>query len=378
MKRLKLCGAVTAGLLMSASANAEIRFNGFASLFGGFTTGSGDQLLGYDDSFSADPDTLVGLQAVADLEDKLSVTVQLTARGAEDYEVDLEWGYLSYQLTDQVRINAGRIRVPFFNRSDFLDVGYAYYWVRPPELVYNVSFSNLTGASILYNFPVGNWDITAQVLAGRNSTATINVAGQEADFEAENFIGGSVEFNRDWFTGRLGYFRANVSLDSDLVNGGTGNIRNAGFDLLADNLAIDNDTGTFIHAGVSIDKNDFLFNAEWRLIEVEESILQERPAWYASIGYRIGAWTPNITYEEIETEVPRTIQNLIAGAPPPIVAGASALLGGLSADESAVSVGVRYDFHPSAAFKIDYTSFSDNIDATLDADLLTFGVDLVF
>ena len=378
MKQLKLYGAVSLGLLMSATANADIRFNGFASIYGGFTTGSGEEFLGYDDRFSADPDTLVGLQAVADLDDGLSATVQLTARGAEDYEVDLEWGYLSYQVNDQVRINAGRIRVPFFNRSDFLDVGYAYYWVRPPTSVYNVSFSNLTGASIAYNVPVGNWDVTAQAIGGRTSNVTIPVGGQDADFEAENFIGGSVEFNRDWFTGRVGYFRATLTLDSDLVTGGTGNIRNAGFGELADNLAIEDDTGTFLHFGVSIDKNDFLFNAEWRLIEVEEAILQEREAWYASIGYRIGAWTPNITFETIETDVPSGIQSLLVGAPPPILGGANALLGGLSADESAVSVGVRYDFHPSAAFKIDFTTFSDDLDEAGDADLLTVGVDLVF
>ena len=378
MKQLKLYGAVSLGLLMSATANAEIRFNGFASIFGGFTTGSGEQFLGYDDSFSADPDTLVGLQAVADLDDGLSATVQLTARGAEDYEVDLEWGYLTYQVNDQVRINAGRIRAPFFNRSDFLDVGYAYYWVRPPNSVYNVSFSNITGASVQYDTSVGSWDLTTQILGGRNSDAVIPVAGQDSDFEASNFFGGSFEFNRDWFTGRVGYFRANVSLDSALVNGGTGNIRNAGFGALADNLLIDNDTGTFLHFGVGVDKDNFLFNAEWRVINVDESILQERTAWYASVAYRFGAWTPNITFETLETDLPTEISSLLVGAPPPILAGANALLGGLSADESAVSIGVRYDFHPSAAFKIDYTTFTDDLNEEFDADLLTVGVDLVF
>lgn len=374
MKKLKLFGAVSLSLLMSTSANADISFNGFASIFGGYTTGTEGEFLGYDDSFSADPNTLIGLQAIADLDEGLSATVQLTARGDNDYEVELEWGYLSYQVNDQVRINAGRIRVPFFNRSDFLDVGYAYYWVRPPTSVYDVAISNITGVSALYNVPVGNWDISAQVLGGRNGTA--DLAG--SDFEVENFVGGSIELNRDWFTFRAAIFRTTISLDSAFINTNAQSIRDAGFTALGDNLAVDNDTSVFSHLGISIDKNNFLFNAEYRVIDVEEGALQERPAWYASIGYRFGSFTPNITFETIETEVPDNIQNLLNDASGSSVATANILLGAFAANESAVSFGVRYDFHPSAAFKVDFTTFSDDLNEAGDANLLTLGVDLVF
>jgi hypothetical protein len=43
-----------------------------------------------------------------------------------------------------------------------------------------------------------------------------------------------------------------------------------------------------------------------------------------------------------------------------------------------VGLSVRYDFHPSAAFKIDYFSGTDTRPAVGDYEMLSFGVDLVF
>jgi hypothetical protein len=43
-----------------------------------------------------------------------------------------------------------------------------------------------------------------------------------------------------------------------------------------------------------------------------------------------------------------------------------------------VGLSVRYDFHPSAALKVDYFSGTDTRAAVGDYQLMSFGIDLVF
>ncbi len=57
------------------------------------------------------------------------------------------------------------------------------------------------------------------------------------------------------------------------------------------------------------------------------------------------------------------------------VAGLSETVWKLNADS--INVGVRYDFHPSAAFKAQYTN-ADNKTADCKDSVLVVGVDLVF
>jgi hypothetical protein len=46
-------------------------------------------------------------------------------------------------------------------------------------------------------------------------------------------------------------------------------------------------------------------------------------------------------------------------------------------ERDSINLGVRYDFHPSAAFKAQYTS-ADNKTADRKDSVLVVGVDLVF
>jgi hypothetical protein len=61
------------------------------------------------------------------------------------------------------------MRVPFYRYSDFLDVGYAYRWIRPPKSVYNLAFSTYEGVSFVYNSQLGSWDSTLQLIGGAYS-----------------------------------------------------------------------------------------------------------------------------------------------------------------------------------------------------------------
>ena len=73
------------------TANAEVRINGFANLIAGVTS-SEDTLYGYDDKISFSEESLFAIQISGDVNDKITATGQLVARGADDYDPDFEVG----------------------------------------------------------------------------------------------------------------------------------------------------------------------------------------------------------------------------------------------------------------------------------------------
>jgi len=47
-------------------------------------------------------------------------------------------------------------------------------------------------------------------------------------------------------------------------------------------------------------------------------------------------------------------------------------------DSKTTIVGIRYDFHRSAALKFEYTQYDDKLPSNKDGGILNIGVDLVF
>ena len=94
--------------LASGAAMADLQINGFASIKAGLTSGSDKTLYGYTDELDFKNESLFAIQIRSDLGEKLSVTAQVMGRGSNDFDAAFEWAFLSYQLTDNMSINAGR------------------------------------------------------------------------------------------------------------------------------------------------------------------------------------------------------------------------------------------------------------------------------
>jgi hypothetical protein len=93
---------------------------------------------GYTDSWSATPDTKLGIQLKVAPTDQLSAVVQLMSQYQYDgtFRPGLEWANLKYQVTPDFSIRAGRIAIPTFMVSDSLNIGYALPFARIPLEVY--------------------------------------------------------------------------------------------------------------------------------------------------------------------------------------------------------------------------------------------------
>lgn len=363
--------------LMAAPAYADLTINGFASVKAGMTTDSDEQLFGYSDELDFKNESLMALQVRSDLGEKLSVTAQLMGRGNEDFDIGFEWAFVTYELTDNMRINAGRLRTPFYKYSDYMDVGYAYDWSRVPQSVYSLGFDNIEGISLYRTGQLGDFDSSLQLIFGAYS-GDITLAGSPASAKIDNIAGISWELGQDWFTLRAAYLTGKVSINAPALQPLLGGLQQAGLPAVASQVDFDDDKGVFIGLGATIDKNNVIAVAEFNKVDVEDTFFAERENYYVSVGYRFDGITPYVSFEREEhTSKPEIYQPLTSALPPQLLIPLVGTVESLAFEADTWNFGVRYDFHPSAAFKAQYSSQRNKI---LDdrSGLVTVGVDLVF
>ncbi|MEW9798374.1 topoisomerase IV [Alteromonas sp. CYL-A6] len=389
-----LVAACLAGLSAPAIC-AEPQINGFANFIGGMTLDDNETVYGYDDNISFSPATLFGLQVRTDINDRLSATAQIVGRGSEDFDLDFEWAYMSYAINDNTNISAGRLRLPLFKYSAYLDVGYAYHWLTPPQSVYNVDYNNIDGIRVDYQNYMGEWEYNLQFTAGVVETDTV-IAGAPAELSIDNVVTASFDVTRDWFSARALYGMGKVTARNNDFGQFIAGLRQFSAVIpntadVASNLEADDDSGRFIEVAVDIDKYDWFVGAEFTRVEVDNTAIAVNDAWYVTAGLRLGQFTPHITYEEEEADNGDQL-GYISGLPAAIASGdavtdgtwavlyqsAQGIVAAQKAKTSAVTVGVRYDYEPGLALKTDITWYSDDLNAARDATLLRFGVNYTF
>lgn len=366
MTTIKL-NKIALGIICACSFNAtaEINFTGFASFNAAkVLSGTGVPHYGIDEpTFLADypivstyneewdfkPESLFGLQASADLYDGLTATAQIIGRGAYDFKPEFEWAYLSYEINESWTIQAGKKRLPLFYYSDFYDVGYAYVWMRAPADNYTWQIFNYNGANILYTGEIGDWSISANVYAGTEDDKENRLLG-DFFFAAEvreiwkDIIGGVFSLSYEWFEARLTHMQYTNErfVDGDVVYWGGEDSRDGAFSGAAFNFDFEN---WFILTELSRLDLEFDGNLDTQMI---------------TAGYRFNDFTPFIAYSSMEQKG----DGITDGE-----------------NHNTTSVGLRWDFHSSAAFKVQYDKVEDNsydFAVAGDSDSLSFGIDLVF
>lgn len=361
--------------LLPLSVQADVRINGFASVKAGMTLDSDETLYGYEDEINFENESLGALQITADLAEDISATVQLVGRGKSDYDAKFEWAYISFQLDDNLKLNAGRLTNPFYKYTDYLDVGYAYDWIRVPQAVYGLNFNNLDGVSLYHTSDLGFADSTLQVSLGTNTGKPV-VGGMQVDGTMKNGYSLVWELAIPHFSVRLAHLGGKFSTDIPELKGLSNILLEQGFVQAADGVVLDDESGSFSGIAITFDKNDWIIIGEITKAEMTDSIVADQNGYYVSVGHRFGKFTPVISFEKRDNEAKSFYLDEIPEESPFY----TAVLGAVNTFEiesDVWNVGLRYDFHPSAAFKVQFTD--SNIKTTDEkAQLLSFGVDLVF
>lgn len=386
MKKLLTIAALTATTM---TAHAEVRINGFANFIGGITS-SDETLYGYDDTLSFSEESSFAIQMTGDINDKMTATGQLVARGENDYDAKFEWAYLTYKASDNLSVSAGRFRLPLFNYSASSEVGYSYHWLSTPQTVYNVVFNNIEGIKLDYSNYAGDWEYTLSGAYGafQNDTAGVVNSGEDTVlFSAEAIY--------ESFKVRAVAGRTNNTIDisnsesasTKALSDGLDAMASVGLGELSDSLAIADDTGTFVGFSANYDVFDWFIGGEITQITLEDSFVSDDVAYYITAGIRKGKWTPSITYEKFDTDAEVKFQDQIdqiatTSLPDEAkVAFTQLAVGsqlGQETDYSIVTVTARYDYDTNIALKADISKYDDKLNDATDATLVRFAVNYVF
>ena len=171
-----------------------------------------------------------------------------------------------------------------------------------------------------------------------------------------------------------------------------------------DKVYLNEDRGTYVALGLAADYEGFIADAEWITYEVEDALVPDTQAYYITLGYRVG---PTVIYGTYSREKGDEPTYLTGGMPDysqflqrikedpefanpqyaPLAAGAEGLVEGSDQFKSILNatkvdivnmhIGVRWDFHPSAALKFAY-EIEDNKISEEDGGVFRTAIDFVF
>ncbi|SFC33043.1 hypothetical protein SAMN05660443_2302 [Marinospirillum celere] len=300
-----------------ASPEAErLRFNGFFST--GYSRATNDAgYAGNTERSAVEENTLLGLQGRYNFSRDTSLTLQMVARGSDDWSTDMEWAYLSHQLAPSLQVRAGKLRLPLFMHSDSLEVGYAQTALRPNNEVYGgVPVSSYTGVDVNYNYFLPYGSTNVQAFTGHT---------EEGSFEFRNIFGGVASWTDYIWTLRVNAATAEVSVESLAAS----------------------DRGNFFGVGLEYDDGLWQITSEITRIEVDSNMIADRDAAYLTIAHRLGSFTPYATAAWLETQDDSNrdeTNNL------------------LNIDRQSYSLGLRWDLLNSTSLTADWTYVDESSD----------------
>lgn len=307
--------AVKANRGLINHASDRLRINGFFS--GGVAEMDGASGLTYSpgkitEDYSTRSVAKLGLQFTFQVSDTMDLNTQLVSRGVGDYNLETEWAYLSYEYSKKLTFRIGRQRIPYYLLSEYLDVGYAYPWVRTPMEMYSVPVSSSDGVGALYDFRVGEWNLSWQGLIGATNGYNPSF---ELDFELDKSWSSVFFAERGSWTFRLGYSRSHFKATSFDPSGLADNViagNNASIELnntlagqnslLYTEQTIEPLTGSEPHLRSRYQSFSFSYDDGKLLVLGEISNLRLKglhfpggDGGYLTIGYRFGKWMPHAT-----------------------------------------------------------------------------------
>lgn len=376
------------------TVQADLKINGFASIHGVQTNTDGnlEPFPGYTEGeLDFKSESLFAIQAQADLGDNLSATIQLYADGQNDFDVEARWAYISYQFNDQHRLSGGRFANPIFHQSEYEKVGYAHNFARLPKAVYvGFDFATVEGAALDSQFNLGDYNLQTKLLYGAWDGSTFSaVTNNFVDFGLKDILSFNASLNKDWWTLFAGAFTAEI--DGAIIDAGTifplatpgirlaqaNGATAAQVDVLKNRLSWDKKDGLYWFSGFAVDYNNWLVDYEYAHWLTKDSSDAPNTSWYIALGRRFDNFVLTIHHEDYAQQTDFGFLNGVTH--PVLLATGRGIQTAFAAREfDANGITLRYDFHPSAALKVDYLRGKDTRPAVGDYSMLSFGVDLVF
>jgi len=234
-------------------------------------------------------DTRMGLNISTQVDESLSFAAQIKGKGTEDFIMELDWAFASYDVSENATLRFGKIKYPVGMYNEYIDVGYTYPWIRPPEGFYN------------------------QDTIGPNLTR-ISYQGFGADFRTYrgdtelgfNLFGGVIDVP-DGHVNQLVGVKFSANMEDEIrvelsANTGVMEVDNSE----GREFMMNGERHTTYTAGVIVDLTNFIFSSEFGQATMGRKIAGNRPmdmtSGYVMMGYRMGEYMPHVTWEQWDVE----------------------------------------------------------------------------
>ena len=367
-------------LLSTSSAAIDYSASGFLSLSAVKLDEKGYSLSGIDHTLSFDNDTILGGQLSAEFTSSLSVTGQVVARGfaldnSTNYQPTLDWLYLTYDVTPELRVRLGRLATPFYSVSEYFEIGAAYPWVRPPLDVYEPAMSpikNFNGVSVVLRTNWNDWYVLSQLFTGQEENKTAVY-----DINIHRVSGLNFSFSKHYFSLRIASILANVSLDIFDTQETLTTLRglpaafaldevNNAEEISAINSIIEIfESNRIKHQyssiGLEWDNETWFIYSEYNRLASEEGFTPDGEGAYITIGYRFDNFTPYFTRGDIRSLLGQELKDM---AVKELLTSESAILNTIGGEvlevtstnrryQRSYALGLRYDFSDAMSLKIE-------------------------
>lgn len=297
-------------------------------------------------------DSNLGIQATAKWSDTISFTAQGLVRKSgnnDQFGAELAWAFAKIKLNDDFSLRLGRVGLPVYMISDVRNVGYANTMLRPPNEVYRqVTVDNADGGDVVYQHSFGDTTVTAQAAIGRSKVRA--PGNYYVDFKP--VISTQLVVENGPFTYRLGRSQANFGIyDNASLTGLVSTLTKVGLTSVANEVKLTDIKGTFTSAGIAMDYNNIIGQAEYAKRKTESRLVPDTSSWYIMAGYRYGKFVPFIVHGDVKQDSIRDFASMPTTGPlAALTAGTNAAI--KSGLQSTTGIGLRWDFYKSAAFKV--------------------------
>ena len=331
-----------------------------------------NQLKGVQTSAKNSVDSNFGFQTTAKFNDWFSITGQGLVRknATDDFTADVSLAFAKLKLADSTSVRLGRVGIPIYMISDYRNIGYANTMIRPPIEVYSqVGVDYLDGADVIYQTSFGDTSFTGQLAMG---SIDYEVRGGY-NVKFRNIVSLNLVAENGPFTFRFGRSETKFTVDDSVnLNSLIGGLRSFaqhpvlgkayGFGAAADSLMVNKTPGSFTSFGLNMDWNNIVVQTELGKRKTETLAFPSTTAWYTMVGYRMGKFLPYFNHSSAKQDSARTIPNLPVAGIPGVPSAGPLSMAAIGATRTAIqtsnSIGLRWDFDKSAAFKIQIDRFT--------------------
>lgn len=423
-----------AGIIASTAARADIQFNGFGQTIVGSTLADNRPMpnrISNTVDYTADPnfrsESLFALQVQAGLSEKIYATAQLLADGApnglngsggytnDEFTPKFTWAYVNWIVSDNWSIKGGRQASPLYHYSDYLHVGEAYSWIRPPVSVYSSPVNSFDGVSLNGTYSVGRWYLQPELYYGNYSGGVFNQANS-ANVRLSNYAGAVLDVSyNEWLELRASYawakltttFDQQTQLQSALqqyasiaetgyppgctftgnpaacIPADTTGLAAPAYLAASNQLAVNDQTIQYYSAGFEANKANFTLSGEY-IWQRSPSFLAQSIGYYTSLAYHLGPFTPVLVYGRAEGKIgdkgvgQRLISDVKAGdntetgtilesvtqaqTGTTLLEGMNILVATQRTIDDYYEIGFRYDVSRNTALKLDYTYYNSPLE----------------